>query len=108
MNIKNIIILVVILFFLVTYLIEYYKKNNTVIPVEIESHITKDNNNLYINPFLVNTDPVPNIVKKYNDQRVNIITNPSENNKNLYDTAVTSANNNTNKNNLIHFINFLI
>lgn len=62
-------------------------------------NIKEDNNELYINPYLTNENSL-NVIKKYNDQKVNIY--PSLNTKSdLQET-------NLNKNNLMNFLNFLV
>jgi len=108
MKLRNIFILLIIIVILIENLKIFTKTTEEIIIKENET-IKNDNENLYINPFLINSEPNYNIIKKYNDSRINIITNlPHGTNKYLYDNPVNSTNNNTNKNNLLHFINFLI
>lgn len=108
MKLRNVFILLIILAVLIENLKIFTKtSNNNIIKENVT--IKNDNEDLYINPFLINAEPNHNIIKKYNDSRINIIANiPNGSNKYLYDNPVNSANNNTNKNNLLHFINFLI
>ncbi len=105
MNLRYIIIFSLILILVASYIIDYKKEKIT------EDYIiNNDNDDIYINPYFNPKEGNYNIIKKYNDDKINIINNiPVLNNKNSYDTAVLSSlNNNSNKNNLMHFINFLI
>ena len=71
--------------------------------------IKEDDNDLYINPYLTQNEVIPNVIKKYNDNKISVINLNGSPSKNIYDSAVVSSlNNNMNRNNLIHFINFLI
>lgn len=125
MNLRNIIILIIIIIFLIKYLNdEYFKhtKINEKINGNIKQnfHIHEDNDDLYINLYLLNNEVIPNVIKKYIDNKINIISNYQGGGKNIYDNNVSqtnnntsnnisnNTNNNTNKNNLLHFINFLI
>ncbi len=109
MELRNIIILIFIIILLGIYFTENYKKMEKIKLIEISTIIKDDDNELYINPYLSNKEPNLNIVKKYNDNKINIINNLINNeNKSMYDGPITSTNNNSNHNNLLHFINFLI
>lgn len=108
MNLRNIIILLIIIVFLISYFNEINKKEKMVGKTKTVFKIEEDHDDLYINPYLLNNEIVPNVVKKYLDNKINIITNLQGSGKNIYDSVINSTNNNTNKNNLIHFINFLI
>ncbi len=107
MNLKNIIILIIIIVFLLSYFNDENITNKKMNGKE-NFYLQKDNDDLYINPYLLNYEVTPNVVKKYTDNKINIISNFQNSGKNIYDNTVPSANNNTNKNNLMHFINFLI
>jgi hypothetical protein len=62
-----------------------------------------------VNPHLYGADTQLNVIKKYNDSKINIINNSSGGKNGMMDQPVySSLNNNTNKNNLFHFINFLV
>ncbi len=109
MNLRNIIILIIIIVFLASYFNDaYIKKEKMDVKTKQNFNVEKDSDDLYINPYLLNNEVVPNIIKKYMDNKINIISNFQGGGKNIYDSVITSTNNNTNKNNLIHFINFLI
>ena len=109
MNLKNIIILIIIIAILITYFVDLYKdmeKEN--IKNKIELNLTEDNQNEYFNPYLLNGEANQNIIKKYNDNKISIV-NVNGNGKNIFDGPVLSSlNSNTNRNNLLHFINLLI
>ena len=110
MNLKNIIILIIIIAILITYFVDLYKdmeKEN--IKNKLELNLTEDNQNEYFNPYLLNGNENHNIIKKYNDNKISIVNINNGNNKNIFDGPVLSSlNNNTNRNNLLHFINLLI
>ena len=108
MNLRNIILLLIIIVFLASYFMEINKKEKMVGKSRTVFRIENDNEDLYINPYLLNSEIVPNVVKRYLDNKINIVTNFQGGAKNIYDSLINSTNNNTNKNNLIHFINFLI
>ena len=123
MNLKNIIILIIIIIFLIKYLNDEYFKHTEINEkingnIKQNFHIHEDNDDLYINLYLLNNEVIPNVIKKYIDNKINIISNYQGGGKNIYDNNVSqpnnnnnisnNANNNTNKNNLLHFINFLI
>ncbi len=110
MNLRNIIILIIIIIFLVNYFNDGYSKMEKMDGKKkiLINNVKDDENDIYINPYLLNNEIVPNVIKKYTDNKINIITNYQGSGKNIYDSAINSSNNNTNKNNLIHFINFLI
>jgi len=102
MNIKHLFILLILLFIIISYLSEIYKKKKVVNNEEnkefINNNIKEDNTDLYINPYLTN-EILPNIIKKYNDQKISIY--PSFNNKNEKQEPI-------NKNHLMNFLNFLV
>ena len=109
MNLRNIIILLIIIIFLVSYFSDaYYQFEKMQTKKKEYFNVKDDENELYINPYLLSNEVVPNVVKRYADNKINIITNLQGGGKNIYDSVINSSNNNTNKNNLIHFINFLI
>ena len=109
MNLRHIVILLIIILFLFTYLTDMYKKMEINKFTNEFISIKEDDNDLYINPYLTQNEVIPNVIKKYNDNKINVINVNGSSTKNIYDTAVTSSlNNNMNRNNLIHFINFLI
>ncbi len=108
MELRNIIILLTIIILLGIYFTENYRKMEKLKLVE-ETLIKEDTNDLYINPHLSNKEPNLNIIKKYSDNKINIINNLINNeSKSMYDVPINSTNNNSNHNNLLHFINFLI
>ena len=84
----------------------YRKMENLKLVSELSNIIKYDDTGLYINPYLSNKEHTYNIIKKYQDSKINIINNNE--NKTVYDIPVSSSNNNMNHNNLLHFINFLI
>jgi hypothetical protein len=123
MNLRNIIILIIIIIFLIKYVNDEYfikkikekltKTNSNIMKQNF--HIHEDNDDLYINIYLLNNEVIPNVIKKYIDNKINIISNYQGGAKNIYDNTMSQSNNitnntnnNTNKNNLLHFINFLI
>ena len=133
MNLRNIIILIIIIVFLISYLNDEYSKNKIMVNKTQEKknqennklnkvikqnfNIHEDPDDLYINTYLLNNEVVPNVIKKYMDEKINIISNYQGSGKNIYDNVISQANNtsnnntsnnNANKNNLLHFINFLI
>jgi hypothetical protein len=109
MNLRNIIILIIIIVFLGSYFNDaYIRKEKMDGKIKQNFSVKEDSNDLYINPYLLNNEVVPNVIKRYIDNKINIISNFQGGGKNIYDSVITSTNNNTNKNNLIHFINFLI
>ena len=117
MNIKNIILLLVILLFLSKILYDGTKNTHNLEKTQQETQEKNtylnnnniiDDENLYINQYLSTTEPNLNIIKKYDDTKINIINNMNSMGKNAYDNNINSSLNNSNKNNLIHFINFLI
>jgi hypothetical protein len=109
MNLRHIVILLIIILFLFTYLTDMYKKMEINKFTNEFISIKEDDNDLYINPYLTQNEVIPNVIKKYNDNKINVINVNGSQTKNIYDTVVTSSlNNNMNRNNLIHFINFLI
>ena len=109
MNLRNIIILLIIIVFLFTYLTDMYKKIEQNKFTNEFISIKEDDNDLYINPYLTQSEVIPNVIKKYNDNKISVININNGSSKNVYDSAVVSSlNNNMNRNNLIHFINFLI
>ena len=102
MNLRNIIILIIIIIFLIKYLNdEYFKhtKINEKINGNIKQnfHIHEDNDDLYINLYLLNNEVIPNVIKKYIDNKINIISNIQGGAKNIYDN-ITSQSNNINNN----------
>jgi hypothetical protein len=103
MKLRNIYIIIILIIILINYYSEILEKKQL---KHINFVLQEDNNELYINPHLLNNDIQPNIVKKYLDNKINIINNYP--NKNIYDNVINSTNNNVNKNSLMHFINFLI
>jgi len=116
MNIKYIILLLVVLLFLSKIIYDNMKLNkkhtNTNTTTNTNTNISTiegDDEIFYINPYLMSNEPSVNVIKKYNDSKINIINNMNPNNKNIYDSNISSSlNSNSNKNNLIHFIDFLI
>lgn len=110
MNLRNIIILVFIIVFLISYFNDLQNKSTETNEKDEKMFIIqKDSNELYVNPSLLNNESDLNIIKKYADNKINIVSNFQNNQKNMYDTIINTNNNtNTNKNNLLHFINFLI
>ena len=108
MELRNIIILLIIIVLLGIYFTENYRKMEKLKLVEA-TLIKEDANDLYINPYLSNKEPNLNIIKKYSDNKINIINNLINNeSKSMYDSPINATNNNSNHNNLLHFINFLI
>jgi len=108
MDLKNIILFIIIIVFLFSYLTDMYSKMEKN-KLKNEFIIKEDNNDMYMNPYLTQTEIVPNVIKKYNDNKINVLNFYNSQNKNIYDSTVQSSlNNNMNKNNLLHFINFLI
>jgi hypothetical protein len=107
MELRNIVMLLIIIVLLGMYFTENYKKMEKLKLVE-STLIKEDTNDLYINPYLTNKEPNLNVIKKYSDNKINIINNLFNNEKNMYDTPINPTNNNSNHNNLLHFINFLI
>ena len=108
MDLKNIILFIIIIVFLFSYLTDMYSKMEKN-KLKNEFIIKEDNNDMYMNPYLTQTEIVPNVIKKYNDNKINVLNFYNSQNKNIYDSTVQSRlNNNMNKNNLLHFINFLI
>ncbi len=110
MNLRNILILIIIFAILITYFVDLYKNlEKDHIKNKLELNLNEDNQNEYFNPYLINGDANPNIIKKYNDNKISIVNINNGVNKNIYDSPVLSTlNNNTNRNNLFHFINLLI
>ena len=107
MELRNILILLIIIVLLGMYFTENYRKMEKLKLIE-STLIKEDTNDLYINPYLTNKEPNLNVIKKYSDNKINIINNLFNNEKNMYDAPINSINNNSNHNNLLHFINFLI
>ena len=105
MNFRNIIILIIIIIFLIKYLNDEYSKNKKIQQkingntknMKQNFHIHEDNDDLYINIYLLNNEVIPNVIKKYIDNKINIISNIQGGAKNIYDN-ITSQSNNINNN----------
>ncbi len=61
----------------------------------------------YINIHLLDEIPNLNIVKKYTEKKVNVI-NIGNLGKKYVDGNILPSNSNSNRNNLLHFISFLV
>jgi hypothetical protein len=105
MKIKYIIILIIIFVILLIQLYNIYKNNYTDTFKNI--NLSNDDETQYINQYISPPEPILNIIKKYNDDKIFVISNSSKP-TDIIGSTISSLNSNINRNNLFHFINFLI